>query len=86
MPNYRLYDCKLGNHVTCENPNHPTNKINVRLVFCWTKAFDDARITEGTITYICPICGGQAVANRYKYGGRYHLLGSGCKTCDRWHT
>lgn len=82
-------DCKLDDHITCENPNHPTNKvIKLMLDSFWAeqKAFDDAGITEGSVTYTCPICGDQAVANRYKYGDRYHGLGSGCKTCGTWHT
>ena len=82
-------ECKLGDNITCEDPNHPTNKILKLMFDCIMteqKAFDDAGITEGTVTYTCPICGGQAVANRYKHGDRYHGLGSGCKTCDRWHS
>lgn len=50
------------------------------------KALKDAGVKEGKVEYICPICGGTAVANRYKYGGRYHGLGSGCKTCGLRHT
>jgi predicted RNA-binding Zn-ribbon protein involved in translation (DUF1610 family) len=50
------------------------------------EAFEKAGIDEGTVEYKCPICGGTAIANRYRYGGSYHGLGSGCLTCGRWHT
>lgn len=46
------------------------------------KAFKEARITGGTVTYKCPICGGEAVENRYLHGEVYHRLGSDCKTCE----
>lgn len=50
------------------------------------KAFEEAGIDEGTVEYTCPICGDIAVANRYKFNGRYHGLGSGCKTCGVSHS
>ncbi|OPJ63663.1 hypothetical protein [Clostridium chromiireducens] len=82
-------ECKLGEHITCTNPQHPTNKIIDEMMKCfWAeqKAFEEAGISEGTVTYICPICNNEAVANRYSYGGSIHGLGSGCKTCGTWHT
>ncbi|MDR3593564.1 hypothetical protein [Clostridium sp.] len=82
-------ECKLGDHITCTNPKHPTNKIISQMIECLKaeiKAFEDAGITEGTVTYACPVCGGEAVASRYLYDGSYHGLGSGCKTCGTWHT
>lgn len=82
-------ECKLGDHITCKNPNHPSNKIIEEVMKCFwaeNKAFEEAGITEGIVTYTCPICGGQAVANRYLFDGSQHGLGSGCKTCGTWHT
>lgn len=82
-------ECKLGEHITCTSPKHPTNKIVDEIMKCfWAeeKVFQDAGITEGTVTYTCPVCGGEAVANRYLYEGSLHGLGSGCKTCGTWHT
>lgn len=82
-------ECKLGEHITCKNPNHPTNKafnIMIECIMAESKAFEDAGITEGTVTYTCPRCGSEAVGNRYLHGGRYHGLGSGCKKCGMWHT
>lgn len=82
-------ECKLSKYITCTNPKHPTNKIIDGMMACFRaeeKAFEDAGVTEGTVTYMCPICGGEAVASRYSYGGRLHGLGSGCKICGTWHT
>lgn len=82
-------ECKLGNHITCTNPKHPTNTVFDKMMEylrAENKAFEDAGVTEGTVTYTCPLCGGEAVANRYLYDGSYHGLGSGCKTCGVWHT
>lgn len=82
-------ECKLGEHITCKNPNHPTNKIvdlMLKSILAEQKAFEDAGIKEGTVTYTCPICGGEAVGNRYLYNGSYHGLGSGCKKCGSWHS
>jgi hypothetical protein len=50
------------------------------------EAFKKAGIDEGRVEYKCPICGGTAIANRYKSGGSYHGLGSGCPTCGTSHT
>lgn len=50
------------------------------------EAFRKAGIKEGKVTYTCPLCGGTAVAVRYKYGGRYHGLGSHCPNCGFSHT
>jgi|GEM_PF-3359942 len=82
-------ECKLGDHITCTSPKHPTNRIINEMMMRFkadNKAFEEAGITEGKVTYICPICGDEAVANRYSYGGSIHCLGSGCKTCGTWHT
>jgi hypothetical protein len=82
-------ECKLGEDITCTNSNHPTNKAIDKIIECIeaeNKAFEDAGITEGTVTYTCPICGGEAIGNRYLYEGSYHGLGSGCKNCGSWHT
>lgn len=82
-------DCKLGDHITCKNPNHPINKVIALMLESLqaeNKAFEDAGITEGTVTYICPICSGEAIGNRYLFNGSHHGLGSGCKTCGTWHT
>lgn len=82
-------ECKLGEHITCTYPKHPTNKLIAEMWECFNaenKAFENAGINEGTVTYTCPICGGEAVANRYLHEGSLHGLGSGCKTCGTWHT
>lgn len=82
-------ECALGNHITCKNPNHPTNKainIMIECLMAENKAFEDAGITEGTVTYTCPICSSEAIGSRYLYGGSHHGLGSGCKKCGTWHT
>jgi len=82
-------DCKLGEHITCTNLKHPTNNAINKMMECFkaeNKAFDDACITEGTVTYTCPMCGSEAVGNRYLYEESYHGLGSGCNTCGTWHT
>jgi len=82
-------DCKLGEHITCKNPNHPTNLVIAKMlksIQAENKAFEDAGITEGTVTYTCPICGDEAVGNRYLYEGSHHGLGSGCEKCGTWHT
>jgi predicted RNA-binding Zn-ribbon protein involved in translation (DUF1610 family) len=50
------------------------------------EAFLRAGINEGRVEYICPLCGGTAIAVRHIHGGRYHGLGSGCKSCGAWHT
>jgi len=50
------------------------------------EAFEKAGIKEGRVEYICPICGGKAIANRYTFNGSYHGLGSGCPTCGRSHS
>lgn len=89
IEHYSCNECKLGDNITCDNPNHPTNKIINEMMMCFeaeNKAFEEAGITEGTVTYTCPICGGEAVVSRYLFNGSYHGLGSGCKTCGTWHT
>lgn len=81
--------CKLGDHITCTSPKHPTNKMINIMWECFKaeeKAFEKAGITEGIVTYTCPLCGGEAVASRYLHEGSYHGLGSGCKKCGTWHT
>ena len=50
------------------------------------KAFENAGVTEGRVEFKCPHCGNVAIANRYKYKGRYHGLGSGCRSCNFSHT
>lgn len=50
------------------------------------KAFEEAGLEVGSVEYTCPHCGGNAIANRYWFGGRIHGLGSGCKTCNSWHS
>lgn len=50
------------------------------------EAFENAEIEVGEVEFTCPICGGQAVGNRYWHGGRIHGLGSGCKGCGIWHS
>lgn len=82
-------DCKLGKQYTCGHPKHPDNAIianSLKRLKAEDEAFQRAGIDEGTVTYTCPICGGEAVANRYKYNGRYHGLGSGCKRCGFSHS
>jgi hypothetical protein len=51
-----------------------------------SEAFEKAGIDEGRVEYTCPICGGIAVANRYKFGGRFHGLGSFCPGCGVSHS
>jgi predicted RNA-binding Zn-ribbon protein involved in translation (DUF1610 family) len=82
----------------CKNPRENSkNKLSKERIYAEAiefhkiikaedEAFEKAGIDEGTVTYICPICGGEAVANRYKFGDRYHGLGSGCRTCGTWHS
>lgn len=82
-------ECKLGKEFTCKHPIHPDNKvINAFLASLEAEeeAFKKAGIKEGTVTYTCPNCGGEAVANRYMHGGRYHGMGSYCKGCETSHT
>jgi hypothetical protein len=50
------------------------------------EAFKKAGIKEGRLEYECPICKGTAIVNRYMHAGSYHGLGSGCPTCNSWHT
>lgn len=50
------------------------------------QAFEDAGITEGTVEFECPLCGGKAIGHRYIHGGRIHGLGSGCTDCGMMHT
>ena len=50
------------------------------------QAFKEAGLEVGTVEFICPICGGKAIGNRYKHGGRIHGLGSRCTKCGISHT
>jgi len=82
-------ECKLGEQYTCCHPMHPHNKSIVetlKVIMAEEEAFKNAGIEEGTIHFTCPICGGEAVASRYKHNGRYHGLGSHCKKCGWSHT
>jgi predicted RNA-binding Zn-ribbon protein involved in translation (DUF1610 family) len=82
-------ECKLGKEFTCKHPVHPDNKIVNEILATLqaeNEAFKRAEIKEGTVTYICPNCGGEAVANRYIQGGRVNGLGSYCKGCGTSHT
>lgn len=82
-------DCKLGKEYTCKNPKHPDNAMFIEFINTLKaeeEAFRKAGIDEGTVTYTCPKCGSEAIANRYKHGGRYHGLGSYCKKCGTSHT
>lgn len=44
------------------------------------EAFAKAGITKGTVQFTCPLCGGNAVATRFRYKGRW-AGGSGCEKC-----
>ena len=58
--------CKLGNEFNCNHPKHPDNSVFDDFIFTLkaeNDAFKKAGITEGTVTYTCPKCGSQAVAN-----------------------
>lgn len=82
-------ECKLGKEFTCKHPSHPKNIVISKIIAsikAEEEAFNKAGIEEGTVTYICPICGGEAVANRYMHGGRLHGMGSYCKGCETSHT
>lgn len=50
------------------------------------KAFEEKGIKTGRVEFVCPVCGGQAVGNRYEYNGRIHGLGSGCVKCGIRHS
>lgn len=50
------------------------------------KAFEKEGLVVGKVYFTCPICGGEAVGNRYIYAGRVHGLGSGCTKCGISHT
>ena len=45
------------------------------------KAFAEAGIVTGQLRFVCPICGGKAIGNRYKYDGVIYAQGSGCIQC-----
>ena len=82
-------DCKLGEKFTCHHPEHPDNAMIIdfaKTMQAENEAFKKAGITEGTVTYICPKCGSEAIANRYSHNGRLHGLGSGCSKCGMSHT
>jgi predicted RNA-binding Zn-ribbon protein involved in translation (DUF1610 family) len=82
-------ECNLGIHYTCNHPDHPTNnslaKI-MKLLQAESEAIEQAGIEEGTVTYTCPICGNEAIANTYKYAGKTGRLGSGCPHCGISHS
>lgn len=50
------------------------------------EAFEKAGIKTGKIEFICPLCGGKAIGNRYEHSGRTHGLGSGCTKCGITHS
>lgn len=82
-------DCKLGEEFTCNHPKHPDNEIVfdfLKTIQAEDDAFKKAGIEEGTVTYICPKCGGEAIANRYTHDERTHGLGSGCPKCGTSHS
>jgi len=81
--------CKLGKGFNCNHPKHPDNEMEIdcnKTIQAENEAFKKAGITEGTVTYICPKCGGEAIANRYKHDGMINGLGSGCPKCGTSHT
>ncbi|WP_422445995.1 hypothetical protein [Thermoanaerobacterium sp. DL9XJH110] len=58
----------------------------IKFIKAESEAFEKAGIKTGRVEFICPICGGKAIGNRYKYGGRIHGLGSGCTKCGIRHS
>lgn len=64
------------------------NFIEVAMKFMQaeSEAFKDANIKFGKVTFICPLCGGQAVGNRCEHASRINGLGSGCTQCGYTHT
>lgn len=50
------------------------------------EAYEKAGQETGRVEFTCPLCGGQAIGNRYLYKGRIHGLGSGCTKCGIRHT
>jgi predicted RNA-binding Zn-ribbon protein involved in translation (DUF1610 family) len=75
----------------------PTDNANKMLIlfakFMATEneVFKAAGIETGTVEFTCPLCGGRAVGNRYKYmdygrGPKISSIGSGCTQCGLRHT
>lgn len=82
-------ECKLGKEFTCKHSVHPDNKAAYAVlatIKAEKEAFKKAGKEAGTVTYLCPNCGGEAVASRYIHGGRYHGMGSYCKGCGTSHS
>ena len=50
------------------------------------EAFEKAGIVTGQLRFVCPICGGKAIGNRYKFNGAIYSLGSGCTQCGITHS
>lgn len=50
------------------------------------EAFKKAGTETGRLEFICPVCGGKAIGNRYEYNGAIHGLGSGCTKCGVSHS
>jgi len=55
------------------------------------EAFEKAGITLGRVTFTCPLCGGEAVGNRYQHESldgycRVGGFGSGCTKCGFRHS
>jgi predicted RNA-binding Zn-ribbon protein involved in translation (DUF1610 family) len=58
----------------------------IKFMMAENKAFKERGLETGRVEFVCPVCGGQAVGNRYEYNGRIHGLGSGCNKCSIKHS
>lgn len=84
-------ECKRGKEYTCKHKKHPDNVACSESALFYeaeNKAFENAGIETGTVEFICPICSGKAIGNRYysPYTGRLKGLGSHCQKCGISHT
>lgn len=82
-------DCKMGDEYTCKHAKHPDNRMLTdafEFIEAENEAFIIADKKEGTISFVCPICGGNAIGRRQKISGRISGLGSHCEKCGFGHT